>query len=88
MVKYSGYAKTLRKPSSMEVLSEGEMVKAPGGNSASHLLRCPGGPGRGAPVTERLRCLLFAGELGWYRDSRRPYAIRGGVFVFVYLVDS
>ena len=33
----------------------------------------PGMTGTGAPVTERLRCRLF-GELGWYRDSSRPYA--------------
>ena len=23
-----------------------------------------------------------AGELGWYRDHRRPYAFRGGVYFF------
>ena len=32
----------------------------------------PGMTGTGAPVTEQLR-YLFSGELGWYRDSRRPY---------------
>ena len=41
----------------------------------------PGKTGTGAPVTEQLRC-RFCGELGWYRDARRPY-VWGGVYFFV-----
>ena len=48
-------------------------------NSRKPFPASPGMTGTGAPVTERLRC-LYAGELGWYRDLRRPYCV-GAAFL-------
>ena len=42
----------------------------------------PGRTGTGAPVTEQLRCRA-SGELGWYRDSPRPYYGAGCLFFVV-----
>ena len=39
--------------------------------------------GTGAPVTEQLRCWL-ANELGWYRETLRPYVWARFIFLYLY----
>lgn len=82
VLKYSGIQeKTMRKPSIVKAFSERGTVKALRQKLCQPLVASPGRTGTGAPVTERLRCLHFAGELGWYRDICRPYVFRGGFFI-------
>ena len=80
MLEYLRKEKTMGKPNRLITLSEkGNGVSPLCGLPVSHFLRCPGWPGRAAPVTEQLRCRL-CGELGWYRVISRPYHTIGAFY--------